>query len=153
MHWTTWYEARHVNLSVNHPVGLFKQDTSICVSQEASCSLSSHVFLRANLMCSCTGSPNAHQEKVKCTVHCWHHVLVTVQTYLLFPPLLPLVLCVLQHLLSPQVKEVGWIGVELQTLLPIVPAEGPEKTRNLVTFWLACWRSFLSVTKLNKNIT
>lgn len=64
-----------------------------------------------------------------------------VQTYLLFPPLLPLVLRVLQHLLSPQVEEVGWIGVELQTLLPVVPADRENKPRNLVTFWLACQRS------------
>ena len=44
--------------------------------------------------------------------------------YLLFPLLLPLVLCVLQHLLSPQVKEVGGVGVELQPLLTIIPAGG-----------------------------
>lgn len=41
--------------------------------------------------------------------------------YLLFPLLLPLVLCVLQHLLSPQVKEVGGVCVELQPLLTIIP--------------------------------
>lgn len=46
---------------------------------------------------------------------------VSADTYFLFPPLLPLVLCVLQHLLPPQVKKVGRIGVELQALLPIIP--------------------------------
>lgn len=49
--------------------------------------------------------------------------LVPAHTYFLFPPLLPLVLCVLQHLLPPQVKEVGRIGVELQTLFPIIPLQ------------------------------
>lgn len=79
-------------------------------------------------------------------VRCQDPVLIIVQTYLLFPPLLPLVLCVLQHLLSPQVEEVGWIGVELQTLLPVVPADRENKPRNLVTFWLASQRSsFLPV--------
>lgn len=69
-----------------------------------------------------------HKKKeARCAAHCQDPVLVFLHTYLLFSPLLPLVLCVLQHLLSPKVKEVGWIGVELQTLLPIVPADGEEK--------------------------
>lgn len=53
--------------------------------------------------------------------------LVPAHTYFLFPPLLPFVLCVLQHLLPPQVKEVGRIGVELQTLFPIVPLQKKKK--------------------------
>lgn len=59
--------------------------------------------------------------------------LLLVYTYLLFPPLLPLVLCVLQHLFSPKVKEVRWIGVELQALLSIIPAD-ISKTKKI---WLA----------------
>ena len=38
------------------------------------------------------------------------------------------VLGVLQHLLLPQVKEVGGIGVKLQGLLPIVPIENNSQT-------------------------
>ena len=41
--------------------------------------------------------------------------------YLLFPLLLPLVLCVLQHCFSPQVEEVGGVSVELQPLLVVIP--------------------------------
>ncbi len=119
-------------------------------TQEASCSLSLHVFLLAQ--CSCTHSPlliHKHldlfqqtKERAQSSIvatNCRDPVLVIVQTYLLFPPFLPLVLRVLQHLLSPQVKEVRRIGVELQALLPIVPAEGEKTPRDLVSFWLACW--------------
>lgn len=69
--------------------------------------------------------------------------LVPAHTYFLFPPLLPLVLCVLQHLLPPQVKEVGRIGVELETLFPIVPL---QKKKNH-TFWL------MTVQYLHQNLT
>lgn len=71
--------------------------------------------------CSSQSPQLQHNKEARCIARCQDPVLV--HTYLLFPPLLPLVLCVLQHLLSPKVKEVGWIGVELQTLLPIVPAD------------------------------
>lgn len=47
----------------------------------------------------------------------------SISLYLLLPFFLPLVLSVLQHLLPPQVKEVGWVSVELQSLLPIIPTE------------------------------
>lgn len=46
-----------------------------------------------------------------------------IDTYLLFPPLLPLVLCVLQHLFPPQIKEIRWICVKLEAFLPIIPAD------------------------------
>lgn len=42
--------------------------------------------------------------------------------YLLLPLLFPLILCVLQHLLLPQIEEVGGISVELKCLLVIIPA-------------------------------
>lgn len=103
--------------------------------------LSLHVFLLANLppashhrhLDLLQPRKNQHspqlfdEEKVQSAVFFQVPVFVIVQTYLLFPLLLPLVLCVLQHLLSPQVKEVGRIGVKLQTLLPIVPADGQKK--------------------------
>lgn len=57
-------------------------------------------------------------------------------THLLFPSLLPLVLRVLQHLLSPQVKEVGWVGVELQALLPIIPAGDQKNHIQLMSWWI-----------------
>lgn len=40
-----------------------------------------------------------------------------------FAPLLHDVLGVLQHLLLPQVKEVGGISVKLQGLLPVIPVD------------------------------
>ena len=43
--------------------------------------------------------------------------------YLLLPLLFPLVLCVLQHLFLPQVKEVGWVSVELKCFLVVIPTE------------------------------
>lgn len=42
--------------------------------------------------------------------------------YFLLPLFFPLVLCVLQHFLLPEVKEVGRISVELERFLVIVPA-------------------------------
>lgn len=51
------------------------------------------------------------------------HTDTHTHTHLLFSPLLPLVLRVLQHLLPPEVEEVGRVGVELEALLPVVPAE------------------------------
>lgn len=41
--------------------------------------------------------------------------------HLLLPLLFPLVFCVLQHLLLPQVKEVRRICIELERFLVIVP--------------------------------
>lgn len=41
--------------------------------------------------------------------------------YLLLPFLFPLILCVLKHLLLPEVEEVGGISVELKCFLVIIP--------------------------------
>lgn len=136
-----------------------KADLHLCRLQESSFSLSLHVFLLANLsahVLTTNTSIYCSNKKVS-TVHnccmnktynvlvpCRDPVLVIVPTYLLFPPLLPLVLRVLQHLFSPQVKEVGRVGVELQTLLPIVPAGRQRKPTNHVALWLTCWRRSVS---------
>lgn len=53
---------------------------------------------------------------------------------LLFPSLFPLVLCVLKHLLSPQVEEVRRISVKFETLFTIVPVRGEDvQRRGLLT--------------------
>lgn len=43
--------------------------------------------------------------------------------YLLLPLLFPLILRVLQHLLLPQVEEVGRIRVEFKCFLVVIPEE------------------------------
>lgn len=50
--------------------------------------------------------------------------------YFVLPLLLPLVLRVPQHLLSPQVEEVGGVSVELQPLLVVIPTGSKGKRRS-----------------------
>lgn len=52
--------------------------------------------------------------------------------HLLLPLLFPLVLCVLQHLLLPQVKEVRRIGVEFKRFLVVVSTgTGSQQVQNV----------------------
>lgn len=57
-------------------------------------------------------------------------------------PLLHDVFGVLQHLLLPQVKEVGGIGVKLQGLLPIVPANKHLQTEIRISCFMLCKQTF-----------
>ncbi len=59
---------------------------------------------------------------IDCHVTCFLRVCVYV-SHSVLAFLLHDVLGVLQHLLLPQVKEVGGISVKLQGLLPIIPAD------------------------------
>lgn len=103
------------------------------LTQEASLSTSSYSLTSVSVCSSNQRISAVHdccmKKEMKCDPCCQDSVIVPAQTYLLFPPLLPLVLSVLQHLLPPQVKEVGWIGVELQALLSIVSASGQHKSK------------------------
>lgn len=154
----TWFISvwRQTNASVCSrdcvSISVFKQDTSIliygdnrkpvdhshCVSSHWLTSVleSSHPTTNTSIYRSNRNQngPRIADHKVKCAAL----VVVVVLTYLLFPPLLPLVLRVLQHLLSPQVKEVGRVGVELQAFFPVVPADGQKRRRNRIALWLLC---------------
>lgn len=91
-----------------------------------------------------------HKKKeARCAARCLDSVPVFLHTYLLFSPLLPLVLCVLQHLLSPKVKEIGWVGVELQTLLPIIPADVEKKP---VKSWWVLVNTFMELKRKSSHL-
>lgn len=139
-----WCEARPVNLLVTPPVSSIKKDTRICFCGEyrtfsfspssvLPCSSQTPQSITTTKKISTNVKLSIKKKEARCAAHC--PVLVFLHTYLLFSPLLPLVLCVLQHLLPPKVKEVGWIGVELQTLLPIVPADVEMKPWSLGKCW------------------
>ncbi len=57
------------------------------------------------------------------TFHQNKHNVTRTDFYLLLPLLFPLILGVLQHLLLPQVEEVGGISVELKRFLVVIPTE------------------------------
>lgn len=141
---TTWCES----VSANQFTQAGHVSLNVRRAQEVFCSLPLRLFTTSkprqpkNRRCPQCGSTARTPALVLAHTH--------THTHLLFPSLLPLVLRVLQHLLPPQVEEVGWVGVELQALLPVIPAEGQKNHIQLMSWWV--YTTFYYGAKLKKNI-
>lgn len=68
-------------------------------------------------------------------------------SYFLLPLLFPLILCVLQHLLLPQVKEVRRICIELESFLVIIPKQTQLKIQSKKQqSWTQIWFHIIQIS-------